>query len=90
MHRIANLLDKLSKRLQPKAKKMLYEAMNADTRKDAEEEIQALGKTFGAKHPNAVESLTPGQDKLLNRFDFPAEHWHHLRVTNVNASRSPP
>ena len=70
LHHIAKVLDQLPKRLQSKAKKILHETTNADTRKDAEEEIQALGKIFDAKHPDAVESL----DELLHRFDFPTEH----------------
>ena len=83
VHRIANVLDKLPKRIQPKAKKMLHEAMNADTRADAEKEIDAFVKAFKAKHPKAVESLTREQDELLTYFDFPADHWRHLRTTNV-------
>jgi len=83
VHRIANVLDKLPKRIQPKAKKMLHEAMNADTRADAETEIDAFVKTFKAKHPKAVASLVREQDKLLTYFDLPADHWRHLRTTNV-------
>ena len=83
VHRIANVLDKLPKRLQPKAKKILHEAMNADTRSDAENEIDTFKKTFSAKHPKAVASLTREQDELLTFFDFPADHWRHLRTTNV-------
>lgn len=83
VHRLANVLDKLPKRLQPKAKKMLHEAMNAETREDAEQEIERFAATFEAKHPTAVESLRRDEDKLLTYFEFPAEHWRHLRTTNV-------
>ncbi len=83
IHRLANVLDKLPKRLQPKAKKMLHEAMNAATKEDAEQEIERFAATFEAKHPKAVESLRRDEDKLLTYFDFPAEHWRHLRTTNV-------
>jgi transposase-like protein len=83
VHRLANVLDKLPRRIQGKAKKMLHEAMNAETHEDAEAEIERFAETFGAKHPKAVESLRRDQDKLLTYFDFPAEHWRHLRTTNV-------
>lgn len=83
VHRIANVLDKLPKRVQAKAKKILHEAMNAETREDALTEIERFAVIFGAKHPKAVESLRRDEDKLLTYFDFPAEHWRHLRTTNV-------
>ena len=83
VHRLANVLDKLPKRLQPKAKEMLHEAMNADTKEHAKREIERFAKTFEAKHPKAVESLRRDEGKLLTYFDFPAEHWRHLRTTNV-------
>lgn len=83
VHRLANVLDKLPKRVQPKAKKMLQEAMNAATRADAEREIGRFADTFETKHPKAVASLRRDEDKLLTYFDFPAEHWRHLRTTNV-------
>jgi transposase-like protein len=83
VHKIANVLDKLPKRVQPRAKKQLHEAMNAETKKDAKRELKRFAQTFGAKYPKAVESLQREQDKLLTFFDFPAEHWRHLRTTNV-------
>lgn len=83
VHRLANVLDKLPKRIQPKAKKLLQEAMNAETREDAETEIERFESIFGAKYPKAVESLRRDKDKLLTHFDFPADHWRHLRTTNV-------
>ena len=83
VHRLANVLDKLPKRLQPKAKKMLHEAMNAETKEETKQEFERFSKTFEAKHPKAVESLRRDEDKLLTFFDFPAEHWRHLRTTNV-------
>jgi len=82
-HRLANVLDKLPKRLQPKAKRMLREIMNADTRKNAEDGIALFVAEYDAKYPKAVASLCRDQDKLLTLFDFPAEHWRHLRTTNV-------
>jgi len=82
VHKIANVLDKLPKRLQPKAKKALHEIMNAPTRKAAEESINDFRDAFGAKYPKAVMSLTRNRERLLTFFDFPAEHWQHIRTTN--------
>lgn len=82
VHRLANVLDKLPKRLQPRAKEALREIMNAESRKTAEKGIADFAEEYGAKYPKALESLTRDQDKLLSFFDFPAEHWKHLRTTN--------
>lgn len=82
-HRLGNVLDKLPKRLQPKAKRLLREIMNADTRAHAEEGIAQFVAEYGTKYPKSVTSLCRDQDKLLTLFDFPAEHWRHLRTTNV-------
>jgi putative transposase len=82
VHRLANVLDKLPKRLQPKAKDELRQIMNAAERTSAEEGIRRFEAEYGAKYPKAVESLKRDQDKLLTYFDFPAEHWKHLRTTN--------
>ena len=82
VHRIANVLDKLPKRLQPKAKAALKEIMSAPSRKAAEKEIEKFGDDFGAKYPKAIETLTRDQEHLLTFFDFPAEHWLHIRTSN--------
>lgn len=82
-HKMANVLDKLPKRIQPKAKRMLREAMNAATRADAEAAIDDFESEFDAKFPKAAECLTKDRDALLTHFDFPAEHWRHLRTSNV-------
>ncbi|MGB1276215.1 MAG: IS256 family transposase [Nannocystaceae bacterium] len=83
VHKMCNILDKLPKRLQPKAKKMLREIVYADTKKDAEKGIQAFTAEFSLKHERAVTCLVKDQDQLLTLFDFPAEHWKHIRTTNV-------
>ena len=83
VHRLANVLDKLPKRLQPKAKRALHEIMQADTRAQAVEGIERFEQDYRAKYPKAVASLRRDEDKLLTYFDFPAEHWVHLRTTNV-------
>ncbi len=82
VHRIANVLDKLPKTLQPRAKRALHEIMAAESRAAAEREIVKFRETYGAKYPKAVASLTTDQDRLLAYFDYPAEHWKHLRTTN--------
>jgi transposase-like protein len=83
VHRIANVLDKLPKRLHAKAKAALHEIMRAETRKAAQQAIERFEADYGAKYPKAVASLRRDEDELLAFFDFPAEHWLHLRTGNV-------
>jgi len=82
VHKIANVLDKLPKRVQPRAKDMLHEIMRAPDRQSALEDIERFSQEFEAKYPKAVDTLTKSQDELLTFFDFPAKHWIHLRTTN--------
>lgn len=82
VHRLANVLDKLPKRLQRAAKDALREIMNAPTRTDAEAGIDRFEADYGAKYPKAVTSLRRDQNKLLTFYDFPAEHWKHIRTSN--------
>jgi len=82
VHKLANVLDKLPKRVQPRAKDMLHEIMRAPDRQSALEDIERFSREFEAKYPKAVDTLTKSQDELLTFFDFPAEHWIHLRTTN--------
>jgi len=82
VHKIANVLDKLPKRIQPRAKDMLHEIMRAPDRQSALEDIERFSQEFEAKYPKAVGCLLKDQDELLTFFDFPAEHWIHLRTTN--------
>ncbi len=83
MHRIANVLDKLPKRLHAKAKAALHEIMQAESRKTAEAAIKKFGRDYGAKYPKAVASLRQDEEQLLSFFDFPAPHWLHLRTGNI-------
>ncbi len=80
-HKLGNLLDKLPRPLQPRAKQALHEVMYAETKKQAEE-AEAFASEYGARYPKVVASLRKDQDKLLTFFDFPAEHWQHLRTRN--------
>jgi putative transposase len=82
VHKIANVLDKLPKRLQPRAKSMLHEIMQSPTRTDAEEEIQRFIAEYQERYPKATDCLTADKELLLTFFDFPAKHWIHLRTTN--------
>lgn len=83
VHKIANVLDRLPKRLQARAKEMLHEIMRAPDRKSSEEEINRFSQEFEARYPKAVETLLKDQDPLLTFFDFPAQHWIHVRTSNV-------
>ncbi len=83
VHRLANVLDKLPKRLQPKAKAALHEIMYAESREDAELARDEFVAKYQAKYPKAVASLQRDDEHLLTFFDFPAQHWKHLRTSNV-------
>jgi putative transposase len=82
VHKIANVLDKLPKSMQPKAKSKLHEAMNAPTRAACGQPIDDFVQTYEAKYPRSAASLVDSRDKLVTHFDFPAERWQHLRTTN--------
>jgi transposase-like protein len=82
-HKLANVLDKLPRRLQPRAKRALQEMMYAECRTDCEAARSRFEAEYQAKYPRAVESLTANWERLVTFFDFPAEHWKHLRTTNV-------
>ncbi len=72
MHRIANVLDKLPKRLHGRAKAALHEIMRAESRKAAEQAIARFEADYEAKYPKAVASLRRDEAALLAFFDFPA------------------
>ena len=76
------MLDKLPKRLQLKARLALRKILYAATTDDAEESFDAFVADFSPKYEKAVECLTKERERLLSFFDFPAEHWKHLRTTN--------
>ena len=82
VHKTANVLDKLPKRLQPEAKEKLHAIWMAETRRDAEQAFALFVTTYQAKYPKATECLAKDRDALLVFYDFPAEHWIHLRTTN--------
>lgn len=81
-HKIANVLAALPKSAHPGAKKALAEIWNAEDRTHALEAARAFKTAYGAKFPNAVAKITDDLDELLAFYDYPAEHWIHLRTTN--------
>lgn len=83
VHKIANILDKLPKRLQPRAKSHLHEIMRAPDKQTAAEEVVRFQREYGDKYPKAVACLTKDQDTLFSFMDYPAAHWIHLRTTNA-------
>jgi len=82
-HKLTNVLDKLPRRLQARAKRALHEMMYAETRSECEAARSRFAAEYQAKYPKAVESLAVNWERLTAFFDFPAEHWKHLRTTNV-------
>ena len=83
VHKTANVLDKLAKSVQPKAKEMLHEIYLAPSRAEAEKGFDLFVRTYEAKYAKATECLGKDRQELLAFYDFPAEHWMHLRTTNV-------
>jgi len=82
VHRTANVLNKLPKSQQAKAKRALEEIWMAENKKDALAAFDAFVEIYDIKYEKAVECLTKDRDALLAFYDFPAEHWKHLRTTN--------
>jgi transposase-like protein len=83
VHKTANVLNKLPKSQQSKAKRALQEIWMAETKNDAFAALNVFVETWGVKYDRAVECLIKDRDALLAFYDFPAEHWKHLRTTNV-------
>ena len=82
VHKTANVLDNLPKRLQPEAKEKIHNIWMAATRADAERAFDLFVATYEAKYPKATGCLSKDRDVLLTFYDFPAEQWIHLRTTN--------
>ena len=82
VHKTANVLNKLPKSAQKRAKAQLKEIWMAETRSDAEKAFDFFVAAYQAKYPKATECLTKDREDLLAFYDFPAEHWVHLRTTN--------
>ena len=82
MHKTANVLDKLPKNQQAQAKAKLHEVWMSATKEDAIKAFDQFIATYGAKWPKAAECLEKDRAELLAFYDFPAEHWGHLRTSN--------
>ena len=82
VHKTANVLNKLPKSLQAKAKKKLHQIWMADNKDEAEKNFDAFIQTYNAKYPKATVCLEKDRDVLLTFYNFPAEHWRHIRTTN--------
>ena len=82
MHKIVNVLNKVPKSVQPGMKADLREVRDAPDRANAEAAVTVFAEKYGAKYPKAVECLIKDRDALMAFFDFPAEHWDHLRTAN--------
>jgi transposase-like protein len=83
VHAIARVLDALPKRLQPTAKRLLHEIMEAPSRTAARQALERFREQFDAKYPKATAKLDRDWQHLTAFYDFPAEHWRHLRTSNA-------
>jgi len=82
VHKVANCLSALPKSAHPSARRALAEIRDAEDREHAQAAIKTFASDFGAKWPKAVAKIVDDADELLTFFDFPAEHWLHLKTTN--------
>ena len=83
VHKTANVLNYLPKSAQPKAKAALHEIWMAESKAQARVAVAQFAATFGAKYPKAVECLVKDREAMLAFYEFPAEHWIHLRTSNA-------
>ncbi len=82
VHKTANVLNKLPRHLQAKAKSDLHQIWMAETREDAHHAFATFVEVYAPKYPKATQCLAKDKDPLLSFYDFPAEHWHHIRTSN--------
>lgn len=82
VHKTANILDKMPASVQPKAKEKIHDMYMAPTKEQALVAYNSFLSLYGTKFPKACECLTKDKDVLFTFYDFPAEHWIHLRSTN--------
>jgi transposase-like protein len=83
VHKTANLLDKLPKSLQPEAKGMIHEIYMSPGKNAALKAFDDFVKLFEKKYPKVTDCLEKDKEQMLTFYDFPAEHWRHIRSTNV-------
>ncbi|MGH3148874.1 MAG: IS256 family transposase, partial [Rubrobacter sp.] len=82
VHKSANVLDALPKSVQGRAKKAIKEITEAEDKDHAKKAVREFAAEFGTKWPKAVKKITEDEEALLAYYDYPAEHWRHLRTTN--------
>jgi putative transposase len=82
VHKTANVLDKMAKSVQPHAKKLIHDMYMAPTKEDGISAFNSFIKLYEAKYPKACECLQKDQEQLFTFYDYPAEHWVHIRTTN--------
>jgi transposase-like protein len=82
VHKESNVLSKLPKGLQGRAKADLHAVWMAETRETAHQAFDTFVEKYAPKYPKATECLAKDREELLTFYDFPAEHWIHLRTTN--------
>jgi putative transposase len=82
VHKTMNLLDSMPKSVHPRAKAAIREVTEAENKKEAEKVIEAFASEFSAKWPKAVSKIVEDEEALLAFYDYPAEHWRHLRTSN--------
>jgi len=83
VHKTANILDKMPKKVQPGAKTMIHDIYMASTKEDALKAYDLFINTYNSKYPKAVNCLTKNKEEMLSFYDFPADHWIHIRTTNA-------
>jgi putative transposase len=82
VHKTSNVFDSMPKSAHKRAKKAIHEITEAEDKAHAERAIEAFASEFSAKWPKAVAKIVDDKEALLRFYDFPAEHWRHLRTTN--------
>lgn len=82
VHKTANVLNKLPKTAHRSAKKALHQIWQAETKENAEKAFDAFLETYGAKYKKATDCLDKDREELLSFYEFPAQHWVHVRTTN--------
>lgn len=82
VHKTANVLNKVPKSIQPKVKENLHDIWMSDSKENAEKAFDSCIRKYEAKYPKAMECLKKDRDRMLTFYDFPAEHWGHIRTSN--------
>jgi len=82
-HKIVNVLDQLPRKLQPQARELLCPIPYASSRDEAERRRRAFARRYRRAYPRSVEILEKDWERMVTFYDFPEEHWKHLRTTNI-------